>query len=303
MVKRKMKNCKICGEEMGVNVKCCPKCGAKNKKPLCKRWWFWLILIWVIGIGKGVSGTNSTNLDDSSRTEIDGSGATVSEEKEEVVPDITLSTEFEKEVWDVVTGNGGKLHSIETQTYEDSEDILVIADIRCKNDEDTVNIILEALAKIIVNNDTKEEGIFVFGDIKKDEEAPLLLRATISKEGVVNIVPTSNYNSKHNQWITSQFSAWDGSHPALEELIIDNLNDEKSYEHIKTSYIDIVDESKQEEVNQILENAGFSQRVEIEDLLILVEFSAKNGFGGTIKSTAYGISSYSTNTIILLGIE
>lgn len=43
--KSQMKACKVCGKEIAKNAKVCPYCGAKNKKPLFKRWWFIAILV------------------------------------------------------------------------------------------------------------------------------------------------------------------------------------------------------------------------------------------------------------------
>ncbi len=42
--------CKVCGREIASHAKSCPHCGAKNKKPAFKTWWFWAIII-VVGIG------------------------------------------------------------------------------------------------------------------------------------------------------------------------------------------------------------------------------------------------------------
>lgn len=54
----KLTTCKACGAEIATNAKACPKCGAKNKKPLYKRWWFdCLILVIVISI---IGGTQSS---------------------------------------------------------------------------------------------------------------------------------------------------------------------------------------------------------------------------------------------------
>lgn len=113
---------------------------------------------------------------------------------------------------------------------------------------------------------------------------------------------SSSKDSVRTNWIESQFSLWDGAHKELEKLIIKNLNDEKSYKHIETGYIDVCDETMRDYVNGILQNAGVSRKVEIGDLLITTEFSAKNAFGGTVKNTAYGISSYKNNTIYLIDI-
>lgn len=64
----KMEYCKVCGAEMASNAKACPKCGAKNKKPIYKKWWFWVLAIIIIGSIAGgkstdrhtaVNGTNS----------------------------------------------------------------------------------------------------------------------------------------------------------------------------------------------------------------------------------------------------
>lgn len=39
-----MKNCKVCNESIAKNAKTCPHCGAKNKTPFFKKWWFWTII-------------------------------------------------------------------------------------------------------------------------------------------------------------------------------------------------------------------------------------------------------------------
>ncbi len=52
----KLMQCKTCGAELAPSAKTCPKCGAKNKKPIYKRPWF-IILAVMIVIGL-VSGGN-----------------------------------------------------------------------------------------------------------------------------------------------------------------------------------------------------------------------------------------------------
>lgn len=49
MAKSKMIVCKTCGAEIAKSAKSCPHCGAKNKKPVFKRWWFWVIVIALLG--------------------------------------------------------------------------------------------------------------------------------------------------------------------------------------------------------------------------------------------------------------
>ena len=40
--------CKYCQHEIAANAKTCPNCGAKNNKPLFKKWWFWLVIVIVV---------------------------------------------------------------------------------------------------------------------------------------------------------------------------------------------------------------------------------------------------------------
>ena len=61
----KMKNCKACGAEIATSAKSCPKCGAKNKKPIWKRVWVWILTVIILaaaigGLG-GSSDTDTSN--------------------------------------------------------------------------------------------------------------------------------------------------------------------------------------------------------------------------------------------------
>ena len=115
--------------------------------------------------------------------------------------------------------------------------------------------------------------------------------------------PSYSDSQARKDWINSQFSIWNGKHKGLEDLIKKNLNDEKSYKHIETTYIDCDDQTTCDLINSVLSDAGYSQRVEVGDLFITTKFSAKNAFNATIKKTAYGIASYQNNTIELIGFE
>ena len=55
-----MQKCKSCGKEVADTAKSCPGCGAKVKKPIYKRIWFWVIIVFiVIGLASGGSGESS----------------------------------------------------------------------------------------------------------------------------------------------------------------------------------------------------------------------------------------------------
>lgn len=107
----------------------------------------------------------------------------------------------------------------------------------------------------------------------------------------------------YNDWINEQFSIWDGSHKDFNELIKDNLNDEKSFEHIDTTYQYITMEEMMNDINKTLKGNNLDDRVELGDLWIATEFSAKNSFNATVKNTAYGIASFSNNSITLVAIQ
>ena len=50
----KMVKCKTCGADIAKSAKVCPSCGAKNKKPIYKRWWLWaLVVLLLIGMAGG----------------------------------------------------------------------------------------------------------------------------------------------------------------------------------------------------------------------------------------------------------
>lgn len=296
--------CKICGQEIPANTKICPYCGAKNKRDFYKTGWFWLV---VAAIAATVCFGNNSNTEHDSEIHSPApsqSDTTMSSEPtEETLPNIELSTDFENAVYDLVKENDGMLTSIETVDSQNSEEATVIASILCENDENVVNSILSETSNAIKDTAANVSVLFTFGDIEDGDDAVALVMAGVYSDGTIDISSTSiDYNSERNNWIRNQFSVWDGAHIELEKLIISSLNDEKSYEHIETTYRDIATERDRDDVNQILENAGYSQRVEVGDLFIQTEFSAKNAFGGVIKYTAFGIASYGNSTTTLIDI-
>ena len=57
----KMVACKTCGKEMAATARVCPHCGAKNKKPIFGKWWFWAIVaVLVVGIAGGAGSETGT---------------------------------------------------------------------------------------------------------------------------------------------------------------------------------------------------------------------------------------------------
>ncbi len=60
VAKSNIVNCKTCGAEMAKNAKACPSCGAKNKKPIFMKWWFWLAVVMIVVV-IALSGGNDTD--------------------------------------------------------------------------------------------------------------------------------------------------------------------------------------------------------------------------------------------------
>ena len=67
----KMINCKSCGAEIASSAKSCPKCGAKNKKPIWKRWWVWILAVIILFAAISSVGGNSNTNSSNSSTDID----------------------------------------------------------------------------------------------------------------------------------------------------------------------------------------------------------------------------------------
>ena len=59
-MEQKLTSCKTCGKEIAVSAKNCPHCGAKTKKPIFKKWWFWLLVVFVIGMIASTNGKKDT---------------------------------------------------------------------------------------------------------------------------------------------------------------------------------------------------------------------------------------------------
>lgn len=90
----KMTKCKVCGADMASNAKACPQCGAKNKKPIYKRWWFWVICVLVLfgAISSAGSKDSSAKGESGNEHEMQAQGATtVSSPLDDDIIDVDIS--------------------------------------------------------------------------------------------------------------------------------------------------------------------------------------------------------------------
>lgn len=65
----KIVKCKACGSDMAKSAKSCPNCGAKNKKPIYKKWWFWTAIGILVIVIAASSGGDKTDTDSASSTQ------------------------------------------------------------------------------------------------------------------------------------------------------------------------------------------------------------------------------------------
>lgn len=193
--------------------------------------------------------------------------------------------------------------TLELVTNEKTGEVSITGGFICKNDEKVVKDILQSISDKFKEEQLQISCILVVGDINDGFDGDALALASITTAGYNLSVMSPDFKTERNMWINDQFSAWDGSHTVLKSLIKRNLNDEKSFEHIETTYIDVNSAERKNQVNNILKQAGYSNRVDIGDLFVVTQFSAKNAFNATIKSTAYGIVDQSADNVILIAIE
>ena len=96
----KMTQCKSCAKEIATSAKSCPGCGAKNKKPIYKRVWFWVIAIIIVIGATGGSGTddskeiNSGNIESEQEVSQNNSENTTAENKSENNVEDNIPTEY-----------------------------------------------------------------------------------------------------------------------------------------------------------------------------------------------------------------
>lgn len=205
---------------------------------------------------------------------------------------------------EVVKKHSGSVSALEAVPASENTNLIISCAVLCENSEQTVKNILSDISLELQKQDFKAEVVFAFGDVEEESDGECLAIGEIDVDGEYTVQSMSReFKTERNEWVNNQFSAWDGSHRVLEDLIKDNLNDESSYKHIETTFIDINSEDRKKEVNNLLKESGYSQRVEIDDLFVMTKFSAKNAFNATIKSTAFGIADYSENIVTLIAIE
>ena len=123
----------------------------------------------------------------------------------------------------------------------------------------------DAAAKIIADKKAIEDKKIADAKAIVDKKA-----AAIKAVADAKIAKKAAYKA----WVDAQFSVWDGSHTGLVDLVKENLNDDKSFKHVKTTYSD-----------------------KGTYLIVHMTYRAANAFGGIILQNVTAKADYKTNTI------
>ena len=112
-MKEKLKTCPVCGKEMAAGAKACPSCGAKNKKPIYRRWWFWVLVVLVIAAVGSAMGSEDNGGTDTPQQETTGTPESGTGQAEE--PAVTYTAYSVGQLMDDLDSNALKAES----TYQD----------------------------------------------------------------------------------------------------------------------------------------------------------------------------------------
>ena len=107
----------------------------------------------------------------------------------------------------------------------------------------------------------------------------IFFRIITPKDPIKEVKATSikSKSELRQEKIKSGFSSYDGSHYELTKYIKDQMNDDDSYEHIETTYIDKGD-----------------------FILLQTRFKGKNAFGGIVKNNIQAKADTNGNLIEIL---
>lgn len=171
----KLIKCKSCGAEIAKNAKSCPQCGAKNKKPIFKRWWFWAVIVII-----AVTAFSGGEADDPAGAGSQGSGLSSSESNDKVTIEETVLYE-----------NGGI-----RVTAKGIEDTITGVDINLLVENDTANNIAVGCTDFVVNGVTVDGYMYI--DVaagKKSNGTLSLYNTSLKTAGIEDIATLKTFDA------------------------------------------------------------------------------------------------------------
>jgi len=141
-----------------------------------------------------------------------------------------------------------------------------------------------SLDKKILTQKTLNEDVIFFMETQASERARLIEekmaiqeQERIAAEAEAERARQTKLVQDRKKLVESQFSAWNGSHPALTRLIKENMNDPDSYEHVETRFRD----------------QGSS-------IIVTTKFRGANAFGGKVVNTVQATVDFEGNIVEIL---
>lgn len=294
--------CPKCKETLAdKSVKVCPKCGKKIHRNGCMTFFYIFlglcILVAIFGEEETPQGKTAT---------LDDKVSVIAEETEKAE---VKEPSFMDKIRSIVAEQKGVVKSLSQGSFfhPDGKDGMreeprFDGIVQCENNDNVVDVICHRISRAKKEaNDTTNGVQIIFQE--KDTGRKLVI-GTISPNGeIVMSQQNPTYNSRRKRWIESQFSAWDGSHSTLEGLIKKGMNDEDSYKHHETTYIEVKNKDIQAKMQEVVKASGQNYKVDIDDIVITCVFSGKNAYGARVKNTAYGLSKFKEGKVYLLTVE
>lgn len=125
----KLIKCKTCGSDMAANANLCPQCGAKNKKPFYRKWWFWVILVlFLIGVAGGGAEDTDTNSTEGSAAAAASTQKEPTKEDTEKPVEISYTHYDVTELFDILSSNALKAEKTFQDQYVEIEGYLSVID-------------------------------------------------------------------------------------------------------------------------------------------------------------------------------
>lgn len=212
---------------------------------------------------------------------------------------------YKSGTWAVVDEKTWHVENFECLMSGKADGIRVTCDVSIDGD----NYILKNVKKATLSKDELKSGKSPSSYTHYDSEKTysFLIVPAVSVKDARDAKEEKDRNNRtmptdeREEWVKKQFRK--NMHASLVSLIKENLNDEKSFEHKETHYYEVLTDDSKTYFNNQLAKMGYSTRVEIGDLVITCEFTAKNRFNATVKSIALGYVSYTTDMVYLVDIE
>lgn len=222
----KMIECKTCGKEIAKNAKSCPGCGAKNKKPIFKRWWF-IVIVLIVIIAAVSSGGSKNNQTDTAKETASTSNSKEATQVEKSVP----KREVLGVATDLSTGTflGGKdvkaglyevtpLDSQGNFTIKSSDGNLKVNEILGKSQDMGVS---QVRVKISDNDEIQLQGIknVHFEPVTTEFQTSVVETKLHSGEWIVGEDIVSGRYKVTAPSGTGNFVIFDGSMPVTNEIL------------------------------------------------------------------------------------